>query len=483
MSINWQLDAEPAPALLVLPPDADSLDEAHAAIELWEHYSGKSLDPAQRLAVEVMMATDADGRWAAATTGREMPRQNGKGDEIEVVELWGLVQRGEAILHTVHEAALLATQAQQRLLGVLDGHADLRRLVKRKWLGTGQQMIEMRNGGIVWYRTRTSGGGRGVDNVDRVVMDEAQHATHEHAAAITPTLLANPNPQLNALGSGGILGKSRWWWSQRKRALAANPGRFGYVGHTAERLRLDPSGRVVQDPVDVYDRVLWLQANPAILAGRGAGMDFLEEQLLRNGPAEFAREHLGVWDPDLDDGSSRVFPPGVWEAVNGRDVAQPSEGLVFSVDVSPGRDRAAIGVAGAGGSVGLVDERPGVGWVLDEAARIASVTGAPVAVAASSPAGSLIADLERAGVSVRALSQADVRSACGWFYDAVVDRRVVVKRDERLDLAVASAVRKPSGDAFVWDRKAGDVCALVAVTLAAWSAASTQAVTAPVFAY
>ena len=117
--------------MLVVPPDVDSLDEAHAAIELWEHYSHKRLDPTQRLVVEVMMAQRADGRWAAVTTGREMPRQNGKGDELEVVELWGLVHRSEAILHTIHDAVLLATQTQQRMLGVLEGHGDLRRRIKR----------------------------------------------------------------------------------------------------------------------------------------------------------------------------------------------------------------------------------------------------------------------------------------------------------------------------------------------------------------
>lgn len=98
LSISWQLDAEPRPAILVLPPGAASLDEAEAAIELWEHYRRRKLDPTQRLAVHVMMAQDSAGMWAARTTGREMPRQNGKGDEIEVVELWGLVQRAEAIL-------------------------------------------------------------------------------------------------------------------------------------------------------------------------------------------------------------------------------------------------------------------------------------------------------------------------------------------------------------------------------------------------
>ena len=312
--MNWQLDAEPKPALLVLPPAAASLDEAHAAIELWEHYSRKTLDPTQRLTVEVMMAETAEGKWAASTTGREMPRQNGKGDELEVVELWGLVQRAEAILHTIHDAVLLATKTQQRMLALLE-HPDLRRKVKRKWQGTGQQMIEMRNGGIIWYRTRTGGGGRGVDDINRLVVDEAQHATEEHLAAITPTLLANSNPQLNIAGTSALEGHSAWWWRIRRRALSESPGAFGYVGHTAEVVYLDDQGNIVQDPVDVADRRLWSANNPALSAGRGGGMEFLEEQLLRLGEEAFAREHLGVWDPPPSDRVTVAkIPAGDWAA-------------------------------------------------------------------------------------------------------------------------------------------------------------------------
>ena len=261
--------------MLVLPPGAASLDEAHAAIELWEHYSGKTLDATQVLSVEVMMAESSAGRWAASTTGREMPRQNGKGDEIEVPELWGLVMRAEAILHTVHDAVLLASQAQQRMLSVLD-HPDLRRKVKRKWLGTGQQMIEMHNGGVIWYRTRTGGGGRGVDDIDRLVIDEAQHATEEHLAAVSPTSLANANPQLNALGTSALAGKSDWWWGIRRRALSEDPGSFGYVGHTAEVVSIE-DGKVRQEPVDYSDRDLWQSTNPATIR-RPDVMEFLEEQ-------------------------------------------------------------------------------------------------------------------------------------------------------------------------------------------------------------
>ena len=70
MRTSWPPDVDPAPRLLVVPPDVESLDEAHAAIEMWEHYSAKTLDPSQRFVVEVIMATRSDGRWAAATTGR-----------------------------------------------------------------------------------------------------------------------------------------------------------------------------------------------------------------------------------------------------------------------------------------------------------------------------------------------------------------------------------------------------------------------------
>ena len=67
-----------------------------------------------------MLATRDDGLWAASMTGHEKPRQSGKGDSVEVVELWGLTQRAERILHTIHDAVLLATETQSRMLSLLD---------------------------------------------------------------------------------------------------------------------------------------------------------------------------------------------------------------------------------------------------------------------------------------------------------------------------------------------------------------------------
>jgi hypothetical protein len=373
LSISWQLDAEPRPAILVLPPGAASLDEAEAAIELWEHYRRRRLDPTQRLAVQVMMAQNSAGGWAARTTGREMPRQNGKGDEIEVVELWGLVQRAEAILHTVHDAVLLATQTQQRMLAALD-HKDLRSKVRRVWTGTGQQMIEMVNGGTIWYRTRTNGGARGVDDVSRLVVDEAQHATSEHMEAVSPTLLANADPQLNACGdrrarrSVGVVvddalqGFERCAWRVRVHRSHGREGqpRRGWGG----RCRCLSTSR---------DRGLWRSANPVVAAGRGGGMEFLEEQFRRLGPEGFAREHLCVWDP-MPSSEQAGHMAEYWSATRiefAPEMHPCAVRLGWAVDAAGASASIAVAVGSAHAPyVELVDHRKGVGWLPERLAEL-----------------------------------------------------------------------------------------------------------------
>lgn len=491
--------------MLVLPPAAASLDEAHAAIELWEHYSRKRLDSTQRLVVEVMMAESSAGKWAAATTGREMPRQNGKGDEIEVVELWGLVHRAEAILHTVHDAVLLASQAQQRMLAVLE-RPDLRQRVKRKWQGTGQQMIEMRNGGVIWYRTRTGGGGRGVDDIARLVVDEAQHATEEHLAAVAPTLLANQNPQLNAMGTSGLDGRSDWWWTVRKRALIDNPGSFGYVGHTAERIFLNDKGRVVQPPVDVHDRSLWRAANPAVAAGRGGGIAFLEEQLLRLGPASFAREHMGVWDPPADGPGGGLFDLDAWAdlAISAEVVELEGRPSPVALAVATSQDRqwthiGLVGMRADGVTRHLVVARSmrgtdGVREAVEEMVDKWSPVG--VAVNPSSPAGSLIAELQQIP-KVRSkrcpLLQVAPRQeaqAVGMFLDGFAGRTdegagepsLSHQGQQVLGIAVEHAELRNAGQAQTFDHRTegADVAPLQAVTLALFALATLKVKRTPV---
>jgi hypothetical protein len=468
LSINWQT-AEPSPALVTHPPAA-SLDEAHAAIELWEHYSRKTLDGVQRLAVEHMMAEKAGGTWAARTTGRAVSRQNGKGDEIEVVEAWDLIQRGAPIVHSAHEIPT-AKSAHLRLVGLLEGHRDLRRRIKRIRYANGDQSIEMLNGGIIVYRTRTAGGGRGLDDIARLVIDEAQHAQPEHLASATPILAVNPNPQTNVMGSAGIANRSMWWWSLRKRALAGGVGEFAWLEHSAESISLNGDGQVVSIRPDSTDVASWVTANPALPSR--IPFDFLAEQLRILGPELFAREHLCVWDPLDPEGLDAVFGAGKWKACEISDRPPDIKIAALSIAVSFELTHGAIGAAGLHNDemyVKPLQHGKGTTWMVDRVKQLQNTHDVDVVIDGKGPAAVLIPDLEEADVRLHIADTANVLDACAGLFDLVQEGQVWHEGYAELDAAVAGAVKRTVGDRWAWGRKTStaDISTLEAITLAAW---------------
>lgn len=468
MSISWPNAVHPAPRLLALPPAAASLDEAFAAIELWEYYKKRPLDEGQRLDVCLMLATRADGLWASPVTGHEKPRQSGKGDAIEVVELWDLTQRAARVLHTIHDAVLLATETQSRMLSLLDGHPDLRRLKAREWKGTGQQMIEMRNGGVIWYRTRTGAGGRGVDEVDRLVVDEAQHAELHHLASITPTQAVSANPQLNALGTGALEGKSAWWWSLRKQAKL-NGGGISWAGWSAQDWSIDANGRVSLAEVDPFDRDLWWQTIPGLVAGR-TSIDFLERELAVLGPQGFAQEYLCVWAPPMDGMVATVVDMAAWSAL--AQVSSIESQRNWALAVSPDRSWCALGAAGLNAAgrlhVEWREHRKGTDWVVDRCVEAYAALRVPLRVRKDGPEGAFIAPLRAAGVEVEEISGADFAKATGQFIDAVRNGTLVHLGQPSLTKALEGAeLRTSTAGASTWEQRSStEITPLVAVTVA-----------------
>ncbi|NBW09898.1 MAG: hypothetical protein EBR82_17920 [Caulobacteraceae bacterium] len=82
----------------------------------------------------------------------------------------------------------------------------------------------------------------------------------------------------------------------------------------------------------------------------------------------------------------------------------------------------------------------------------------------------------------------DMASACGRFYDAVVNRKVRHTDQADMTTAVAGAATRKLGDRWAWSRStsAVDISPLVAATLALWGAQTLErevAAVAPVFAY
>jgi hypothetical protein len=104
-----------------------------------------------------------------------------------------------------------------------------------------------------------------------------------------------------------------------------------------------------------------------------------------------------------------------------------------------------------------------------------------VVIAPTGPAGSLIADVEAAGIEVLKQSVREVAHGCAAFYDAsganpnVTDPPWLRHLDQpELNAALAGAQRRDLGDAWLWARKgiSVDLSPLVAATGALWGHAA-----------
>lgn len=429
---------------------------------------GVKFDAWQDGAGRVILAKRADGSYACSIGGVviSIPRQVGKTFLIgAIVFALCLLFPGTTVLWTAHRL-----RTANETFSKMQAFARRKKVaphVAKIVLGSGDEAVEFHNGSRILFGARERGFGRGFDNVDVLVFDEAQILTENAIDDMVPATNTAANPLIVLLGTPPKpADPSEVFRAKRDAALAGTDDDTAYIEFSADR------------GCDPEDRTQWAKANPSYPDRTPpAAMLRMKKNLTLE---SFVREGLGVWD-EIDIG--QIWPAGVWHAVCAPDAPKPTAGLVLALEVNPDRARAAIAVGSAEKITGLIDERPGVGWALDETIRIAKELRAPVAVASNGPAASMIPDLERAGVTVRSLSAADVRAACGWFFDAVTERQITVRADARIDAAVAAAVKRSSGDAFVWARQGGDVHPLYAVTMASWAAQNAAKPAKPVFAY
>ena len=466
------------PAVLHLPADVHSHDAADEALELADAYMSTP-DESQRLTIRAWMGTRADGTWAARDCGHAMSRQNGKGDELQIRELYGLVAVGETIIHTAHELPT-AVNAFNRLVATFEAWDDLRRLVAHVRYANGEQGIQLLSGAEIKYRARTGGGSRGFDDIGVVVYDEAQHLKPEHVAASSPTMAVHPNPQLILTGSAG-LSFSDVWWGYRLAALRGDAKRLAYVEHTAEQCWIDDKGAFKSSKPNVEDRQAWADANPAYNVR--IPDEFLEAQLRALGAELFAREHLGVWDPlpSMLAQQGAVIPEGAWlDAVTvAPPVVQPGD-LAMSFDVEVDASFSAISIASgtlADGFVQTIEHRPGAGWLPSRLVELVQAWKPTKIVmdGSSGPAAAALGEVryefDRAGIDAKVLEPLPTsayKAACASFLQAVVDGKVhrAAVDNDRLERAGLTARSRDIGDAWVFDRR-NSPDPIVALTTAA----------------
>jgi len=420
--------------------------------------AGLVLDPWQEQVLRDALGERPDGRWAADRVGLIVPRQNGKGSVLEALELASLFVWGERlILHTAHEVKT-AKNHYERMQRLIQGTPYLAAQV-RQWRNSNEEIsVELNTGAKLRFIARSTGSGRGF-TADRLVLDEAMILTPESLAALMFTLTTAPNPQTWYAGSAGF----------ETSELLAKMRQAGSRGTDPDLAYFEWSA---PDDADLDDPAAWATANPALgrrvrVAGVKAEREALPE-------VQFARERLGIWAPT---GGDSVLAVEDWDALVPQ-VASPellptlAEPAVLAVDVAPNREHASIGAASAGPDgvfVSVIENRQDAAWVVDRVAGICqSRQVSAVVVDAASPAGALVHAMRAQGVPVVEVGAREYAQACGSFYDAVQDGRLVHRGQLNLRAAVEAGRRRRLGDAWAWHRRSAstDITPLVAVTLA-----------------
>lgn len=463
MSTNW-LPSEPRgeqqPQVLSRPPFSTEEWGDHA-VELAASV-GLHLDPWQQLSLRVILAEREDRRWAAFETGELVARQNGKGGIIEALGLTGLFVLNERlILYSAHEFKT-AQEHFLRMMELIENAPSLRRKCKPPRTSHGEEQFETLSGNRLRFVARSRKSQRGFTG-DRLLIDEAQELSLSAIGAALPTLRTRDNPQVNYFGTVPEHANDSEHWEQlRDRGHAGDDPSLAWLEWAAKSDDLD-------------DRENWRAANPAL------GIRVREEAIERERAAlsedGFAREILSIWNRS---GTSAVIDPNLWHDLEDLK-SEPGRQVSFAVDMPPNRSHASIVAAGEREDglwhvelvpSAIVDGEPkyldGTGWVTGRLVELVEKWDGDVAVDPSSPAGSLIPELQEAGIEPVLVSGREMAQACGAFYDAVTDRRVRHLGQPKLNVSVDAGRKKPYSDAWVWHRKdtSSDISPLVAATLA-----------------
>lgn len=418
---------------------------------------GLTPEPWQQLVLDDWLA-ETGGRWSALRCGLACPRQNGKNGIIEVRELFGMVGRGEKILHTAHQVK--TAQKHFRRLKHFFGkrvndpgakYPELNALVVELRQVNGQEAIILANGGSVEIVARSQGSGRGY-TVDVLVLDEAQDLSDDDLEALMPTTSAAPlrNPQWIYTGTPPGPKASGEVFTRTRAEALGNPRRVSWHEWSVEASGIEN--------IDLDDRDLWLATNPA-LGGR-LQIEVCEGERGSFSPKGFARERLGWWEPGT--GHVAAFDLERWSAL-ADPAAERGAAPSFGVATAPDRSWSAIAVAWRRQDgltqVMLSDYKPGDAWLVGRLEELRSRWGGTVHVGLKGLAG--VAKAADAAVAHNALA-------------TVVEAREVRHGNEpALTTSVRGARWRTQGDSRVLDRKGSvDISPLDAAALAVHGALS-----------
>lgn len=473
---------------------------------------GDTFDAWQDGLGQVTLGLDANGMWAATVGGvtYSIPRQVAKTFIVGriVVALCTLFPN-LTFLWTAHRLRTTTNTFQKLRSYVL--RSQVRPYLKPgRNLGTairdanGEQEIPFANGSTILFGAREQGFGRGFDEVDGIVFDEAQILTEkalEDMVASTNqsrwvhgALLFYMGTPPRPIDPGEVFTERRRDALDRKSA--ADRGDFSeplasgdalYVECSADPDAGQPGGPELDDPEQVE------RANPSY---PHRTPPVAVRRLRRNLPGDegWLREGLGVWDAAP---SAGVIPAEAW-AVCTDPESVPVDRFALGLEVGPDLAWASLAIAGQRDDdrwhVALEKDQytmgRGADWVIPyiEALVEANPQFRSVVVDVAGPVKALLEKRgERwffTGTKVRAtpIRVSDLGAACSTLLAGVVTGSIAHIDQPQLSSAALSAGKRTLGDTgmWVWSRKSAtsDITPIQAATLALHGA-MTENVTRP----
>jgi hypothetical protein len=440
--------------------------------------------PWQRLILDDWLAMDERGTLTNSLCLLIVSRQNGKTGCVDPRETYGLVIRGERILHTAQEyqTSRVAFDRLREKFGskVNDPNAkypELNRLVSKYTTSANQMVLDLTNGGHIEFRTRGSGGdtGRG-GTFDLVVVDEAQSYTNEQDAAMSPLNSAAPSGSPQTILMGTVPDPARPYKGEVFARLRKAAREAPYDGLCIHEWSAEEIG-------DVLDEERWYEFNPSL------GYQLLVSSLRKDSKGmsddTFAREHLGWWGA-----ITAVATPinsADWDACRIGQDDVPEEGSVtYAVKFSPDGSKGVVAACLDDGESPLHVEvaeqwslSRGVGRFAEYLMDVSDFAAA-IVIDGRSNAQTLVDKLLDNGVDddvlVRPTSNQMI-DACTLFVDATRERSLTHIGQEQLDEAARGCGRRKIGTSGGYgfeSKDNADATVLEAVALAHWQASELR---------
>lgn len=416
-----------------------------------------------------MLAKRDTGLYASGIGGvlMSIPRQVGKTFTVgTMMVMLCIIVPNMKVLWTAHRART-SDETFKSLQGFVT-RKNIAAHVLNVRLGNGQQEIEFHNGSRILFGARESGFGRGFEDVDVVVFDEAQILTERALDDMVPSTNVAPNPLILMMGTPPKpTDPSEVFTNRRAEALAGDADDMMYVEFSADR------------DANVEDRAQWRKANPSYPHRTSESSILRMKRQL--GDASYRREGMGIWDEDSFGG---VFPPSVWSAARAplEDNARITSRPVVALDAQTGLSQS-FAIAASGGTefgydlVAIAHYENGAGeqwtreYIVDETIKILTERGLDtVAMDGYGENAFLRPIFAERDIKVTLLKVADMRDASVGISNGFINSQVRHLGQEPLNKSIKGAAKRKSGNGFVWSQEnsSADIVALRAATAAWW---------------